>query len=125
MKVVMVKLIIQEKNIYSTKKEFSLLGKSSGLIPLASSPGIGPLCSGLCGEECCPLARQLGVEMAGGFFSFFCLPWPMGHPLQVGVLKWSHQVTVLQAVFGSFCPQSRLQLGPEVTHCQFMQGGQI
>jgi hypothetical protein len=26
---------------------------------------------------------------------------------------------------GSFCPQGWLQLGPEIIHCQFVQGGQI
>jgi hypothetical protein len=30
-----------------------------------------------------------------------------------------------RAVFGSFSPQGRLQLGPEVTHCQFVQSGQV
>jgi hypothetical protein len=30
----------------------------------------------------------------------------------------------LVLVFGSFCPQGKLQLGAEVTHCQFVQGGQ-
>jgi hypothetical protein len=30
-------------------------------------------------------------------------------------------VTGLWAVFGSFCPWGRLKLGPEVTHCQFLQ----
>jgi hypothetical protein len=43
----------------------------------------------------------------------------------VGALKWSLQVTGLWAVFGSYCSQGRLQLGPEVNHCQFVQGGQI
>jgi hypothetical protein len=53
-KIVMVKLTTQEKkNRYSNKK-FSLLGKSSGLIPLVSNPGIGAWCAGLCGEGCCP-----------------------------------------------------------------------
>jgi hypothetical protein len=33
-------------------------------------------------------------------------------------------VTGLWVVFCSFCLQSGLQLGPEVTHCQFMQFGQ-
>jgi hypothetical protein len=31
----------------------------------------------------------------------------------------------LWAVFSSLCPQGRLQLGPEVTHCQFVQGDHI
>jgi hypothetical protein len=31
----------------------------------------------------------------------------------------------LWAVFGSVCPLGRLQLGPEVTHSLFVQGGQI
>jgi hypothetical protein len=37
---------------------------------------------------------------------------------------WSHQVTRLWVVLGSFCPWSRLLLGPVVTHCQFVQSVQ-
>jgi hypothetical protein len=80
----MVKLIIKKKNRYSNNKKFSLLGKSSGLIPLVSNPGIGAWYSGICGEGCCP-SCQLGVETAGGFPppTFLDL---MGHLLQVGAL---------------------------------------
>jgi hypothetical protein len=74
---------------------------------------------GFVGKGAAPLVRQLRVEMAGRFFLFFHFPWSYGHLLQVGVLMWSHQVA-----FGSFCPQGRLHLGPEVIHCQFMQGVQ-
>jgi hypothetical protein len=49
----------------------------------------------------------------------------MGCPLQAGALKWSHQITGLGAVFVPFCAQDRIQLVLEVTHCQFMQSGQI
>jgi hypothetical protein len=63
MKIVMVKLIIQKKKErkktrYNNNKKFSLLGRSSGLIPLASNPGIGTSYSGLCGERCCPSCQK-------------------------------------------------------------------
>jgi hypothetical protein len=44
-----------------------------------------------------------------------------GIGVQAGALMWSHQENGLCIVFGSFCPQGKLQLGAEVTHCQFMQ----
>jgi hypothetical protein len=57
-KKVMVKLIILKKkpkqNRYNNNKHFSLLGKSCGLTPFASNPGIGAWYSGLCEEGCCP-----------------------------------------------------------------------
>jgi hypothetical protein len=48
---------------------FSLLSKSSELIPLVSSPGIGTWFSGLCGEQCCNLLRWRWMEV----FSFCML----------------------------------------------------
>jgi hypothetical protein len=97
-----------------------VLGKSSGVIPLVFSPGIGACYSGFWGEGCCPLLSD------SSFFLFFFSTFLglMGHLLQVGALIWSNQVTGLWVEFGSFCPQGRLQLGPEVTHCQFMQSVQ-
>jgi hypothetical protein len=85
---------------------------------LTSNPDIGIWYPGLCGECAAPLARQLGVETVGGFFSFIfsaflglvcCL-------LQARARMWSHQVTGLLVAFGSFCPQDRFQLGSELTH---------
>jgi hypothetical protein len=77
------------------------------------------------GKCAASLFRKLEAEITGEFFSFFFFlfhfPWFIGLLLQAGALMWSHQVTGLWVVFGSFCPQGRLQLGPEVTHCQFMQ----
>jgi hypothetical protein len=60
-KIVIVKLIILKKQGRLRKKssyneKFSQFGKNSGLIPLASSSGIGAWYSGLCGEGCCPSA---------------------------------------------------------------------
>jgi hypothetical protein len=49
----------------------------------------------------------------------------MGCPLQVGALKWSHQVTGLWEVHRFFCLPGRLWLGPEVTHWLFIQGVHI
>jgi hypothetical protein len=50
----------------------------------------------------------------------------MGCMLQASDLRWSHQMGGLWAVFGSFCQQGRLHLGPVVTHLhQFVQGGPI
>jgi hypothetical protein len=86
----MVKVNNIEKNRYSNNKKFSLLNESSGLIPLASNPGIGAWYSRICGEGSAPLVRHLGVEMAGRFFlffSFFCFPWSYVPSLQAGVLK--------------------------------------
>jgi hypothetical protein len=42
-----------------------------------------------------PFVRQLGVEMAGGFFLFFFSDFFgfVSYLLQVGALMWSHQVT--------------------------------
>jgi hypothetical protein len=64
--------------------------------------------------------------MAGVLFFFFfpAILGIMGHLVQVGALKLSHKVTDLWVVFDLFCPQDRLQLGPEVTHCQFVLRGQ-
>jgi hypothetical protein len=67
--------------MYSNNKKFSLLGKSSGLIPLAS---ILILVLGILGfveKGAAPLVRQLGVEMAGECFSFLFspdFPWSYG-----------------------------------------------
>jgi hypothetical protein len=41
------------------------------------------------------LVGQVGVKMAGGVLIFSTFLGFMGHPLQVGALKWSHQVTGL------------------------------
>jgi hypothetical protein len=41
-----------------------------------------------------PLVRQLGVKIAGEFFSFFStFLGLMAHPLQARALKMTHQVT--------------------------------
>jgi hypothetical protein len=45
--------------------------------------------------------------------------------LKVEALKWFHQETGLWTVFGSFCPQGKLQLGSEVTRWQLMKSVQI
>jgi hypothetical protein len=89
---------------------------------LVSNPGTGAWHFGFYGEVCCP-----SCQTAVGFFPLFspALLGFMSHLLQAGALTQSHQVTGLCVVFGSFCPQSSLQLGPEVTHCQFVQGDQI
>jgi hypothetical protein len=53
---------------------------------------------GFVGKGAAPLVRQLGVEMAGGFFLFFFFPTflgLMGGLLQVGALRWCHLVTGL------------------------------
>jgi hypothetical protein len=71
----MVKLIIQKKKPTkcSNNKNFSLLGKCSGVIPSVSNPGIGAWYSGLCGELCC-LSCWIAWGGDGGiFFSFFLL----------------------------------------------------
>jgi hypothetical protein len=57
----------------------------------------------------------LGVSVYGWRFYFPTFLGLMGCLLEEGALKWPHQVTGLWAVFGSFCPQGRLQLGLEVT----------
>jgi hypothetical protein len=86
-KIVMVKLIIQKKNCCSNNKMFSLLGKSSGLIPLVSN-SFGVL--DFVGKGCC-----LSCQMARGFFFFSTFFGLIGYLLQVGALKWSHEVTSL------------------------------
>jgi hypothetical protein len=59
-KIVVVKFIIQKKKKQektpgtAITKVSSLLGKHSGVIPLASNHGIGTWYSGLCEERCCP-----------------------------------------------------------------------
>jgi hypothetical protein len=70
----MEKLIIQKKpkSRYNNNKKFSMLSKSSGLISLASNPGISARYSGPCGEGCCFLVGQPGGETAGE--NFFCFP---------------------------------------------------
>jgi hypothetical protein len=50
---------------------FSLLGKSSGVISLASNPDIDTWYSGLSGEMLPLLVDSLGWRQMEGFFSFF------------------------------------------------------
>jgi hypothetical protein len=71
----MVNLIIQKKKrkkkqVHNYKK-FSLLRKSSGVIPLASNPGIGAWYSELCGEGCCPSCQTVWGGDGWRVFSFF------------------------------------------------------
>jgi hypothetical protein len=68
---------------------------------VASVPGIGSYYSGLCDEGCCPSfwTSWDGEDRRFYFFSTFL--GLTGFPLQVGVLKCSHQVTDLRSVFGS------------------------
>jgi hypothetical protein len=76
---------------------------------------------GFVGKGATTLYAQLGVEMARGFFSFFpFFPWSYGLSIANRSSEVAYQVTGSLAVFGSFCLQGRLQLGPEVTHYQFM-----
>jgi hypothetical protein len=43
-----------------------------------------------------PLVRELVVETPGGLFSFFpTILGLIGHPLQMGALKFSHHLTGL------------------------------
>jgi hypothetical protein len=63
-KLIMEKLILQEKYRYNNNKMYRWLGKISGLIALASSPDIGSWYSGLCGEQCCPSGQTAWEEMA-------------------------------------------------------------
>jgi hypothetical protein len=48
MKVKGVRIRIRKQTRYNKNKKFTLLSKSSELIPLASNPGIGAWYSGLC-----------------------------------------------------------------------------
>jgi hypothetical protein len=69
-----VNLIIQikgNKNTRYNNEKFSLLSKSSGLIPLASNLVLALAILGFMGKHPAPLAGQLGLEMAGWIFSFF------------------------------------------------------
>jgi hypothetical protein len=107
-----------KKSRYTNNKKFSLLGKSFGVISLASNTGISAWYSELCGEGCWPSFQTAWSRQLKGFFFFFTIFGLRGHLLQVRPLKWFHQVTGLWAVFCSFCSKGRLQFGPEVTHCQ-------
>jgi hypothetical protein len=78
----------KKKNRYSNNKKFSLLGKSSGLIPLVSNPGIGAWYSGLCRVGCFPSCQTAW----GGEGCFFGL---MVHLLQAEAPKCSQQMTGL------------------------------
>jgi hypothetical protein len=80
-----------KKPRYSNNKKFSLLDKSSGLIPLVSNPGIGAWYSGLCVGR----VLFLLLDRWKDFFFFSTILGVMGCPLQAGALKWSHQVTSL------------------------------
>jgi hypothetical protein len=94
----MVKLIIlKKKNRYNNKK-LSQLGKCSECILLASNPGIGTCCSGLCGEGCAHLIRQPGETAEGFLFLFFpCFPWSYGSSVTNG----SSQVVSSDSWLGS------------------------
>jgi hypothetical protein len=88
----------------NNNKKHSQFGKSSVLIPLAFNPGIGAYdwrffdapaysqvwYSRLCGQGCCPLVGQLGGKLGEGFF--FLLSLDLLDLLQVGALKWFHQM---------------------------------
>jgi nitrate reductase NapE component len=76
-------------------KKFSLLCKSSGLIPLLSNPGIGGYSIMVfVGKGAAPLVRQIGGgRWLEDFFPIFL--GLMGCVLQVGALWWSHHVTGL------------------------------
>jgi hypothetical protein len=60
----------KKKNRYNENKKFSLLGKSSGLIPLVSNLAIGAWSSGLCGEGCCPFCQTAWGRDNWRFFFF-------------------------------------------------------
>jgi hypothetical protein len=59
-KIVMVKVNNIGKNRYSNNKKFSLLGKSPGLISLASNPSVGTGYSGFVGKGAALLLDSLG-----------------------------------------------------------------
>jgi hypothetical protein len=87
-KIVMVKLIIQKKiqknTKYSNDKKFSLLGKSSGVIPLVSSPGIGAWYSGLCGKGFCPSCQTAwGRDGWRIFFLLSLVLWAFHYKLEL------------------------------------------
>jgi hypothetical protein len=75
-KIVMIKLIKQVQQ----QQKVQFTGKVSGLIPLASNPGIGSWYSGLCGEGCHPSCQTTwgGDGWRVFFFSFSCFPWSYG-----------------------------------------------
>jgi hypothetical protein len=80
----MVRFIIpKNKKQVSDNKKFSVIGKSSGVIPLASNPGIGTWYSWLCGEGCCPSCRIAwgGDGWRVFFFLFPAILGLMGHLL--------------------------------------------
>jgi hypothetical protein len=78
---------------------------------------------GFVGKGAAPLVEQLGVEMAGGFFSFL-LSWFYGPT----AASWSPDVVSL----GDWLVSSiwlllftgQISIGPEVTHCQLVQDAQ-
>jgi hypothetical protein len=112
----------------------SQFSESSGLIPLVSNPSIGIswypcLFSRL--VFCAMWGRVLpllldcfgGSQMGFSFFTaFLCLMYCL---LEALALTLSHQMARLWALFGSFSPQGRMQLGSVIAHYWFVQGGQI
>jgi hypothetical protein len=96
-KIVVVKFIIQKKKKQektpgtAITKVSSLLGKHSGVIPLASNHGIGTWYSGLYGKSAALLWDSLRWRQLEGFFYFFpTFLGLMDLPLQAGTLMWSH-----------------------------------
>jgi hypothetical protein len=79
MKIVMVKLIknTKQNTRYSNNRKFSLVGKSSGVIPSATNPGICAWYFGLCGEGCYPSywTAWSGDDWWVFFFFFLHFPW--------------------------------------------------
>jgi hypothetical protein len=59
---------IKKKKRYINSKKFSVLGKNSGLIPLASNPGIGTWYSRLCGEVCHLSCQIVWDRQLKGYF---------------------------------------------------------
>jgi hypothetical protein len=115
-KIVIVKLKIINKRRRKSKKEKKKTTSTTksvislAKVPLATNAGIVAYewrfldaavssqgwYSGLCGKGCCP-SCQTAWRRGGwrSFFLFFDCLGLMGHPLQVGAVKWFHQMVGL------------------------------
>jgi hypothetical protein len=50
----------EKKKLRQPEQKIQSVCMTSGFTPLASNPGIGSWCSGLCGKGAAPLVRKLG-----------------------------------------------------------------
>jgi hypothetical protein len=109
----------QKKNRYNNNKQFRLLSKRLDLFLWHPILVLVLSILGFLGKGAAPSCWTAWWGNGWGLFCFvfclfFCFPWSYG-PC---ITRRNSEVVSSDdwLVFGSFCPQGRLQMGPKVTH---------